>query len=79
MNGESCELSNRIEEPDTKIEKKLAKIKIDFFDLFGVGGAENSILHACHMYTFGSDWPNMPVLSSQGRSEYPSRAKSYET
>jgi hypothetical protein len=30
---------NRIEEPDTKIEKKLAKIKIDFFDLFGVGGA----------------------------------------
>jgi hypothetical protein len=39
MNGESCELSNRIEEPDTKIEKKLAKIKIDFFDLFGVGGA----------------------------------------
>ena len=39
MNGESFELSNRIEEPDTKIEKKLAKIKIDFFDLFGVGGA----------------------------------------
>ena len=35
MNGESCELSNRIEEPDTKIEKNLAKIKIDFFDFFG--------------------------------------------
>jgi hypothetical protein len=39
LNDECNGLSNRIEEPDTKIEKKLAKIKIDFFDLFGVGGA----------------------------------------
>jgi hypothetical protein len=39
MNGESSELSNRIEEPDTKIEKYLAKNQNRFFDLFGVGGA----------------------------------------
>jgi len=30
---------NRIEQAEPKIQKKLAKIKIDFFDLFGVGGA----------------------------------------
>ena len=37
MTDESCELSNSIdrEEPDTKIEKKLAKIKIDFLTFLG--------------------------------------------
>jgi hypothetical protein len=41
-------LSNRIEEPDTKIEKDLAKIKIDFFDFFGVGGGGRQ----CHSFLF---------------------------
>jgi len=30
---------NRIEQAEPKMQKKLAKKKIDFFDLFGVGGA----------------------------------------
>jgi hypothetical protein len=43
MDDESFELSNRIEEPDTKISKKSTKIKIGFSDLFGVGCAGKQV------------------------------------
>jgi hypothetical protein len=46
LNDKSFGLLNSIEEPDTKIEEKMAKIKIDFFEFFGVGCAS----WQCHFF-----------------------------
>jgi hypothetical protein len=51
LNDESFDFSNRIAEPDTKIQKESAKIKIDFSDLFGVGGTGWQVSLCFFFYT----------------------------